>query len=79
MGNPFLKEFFNFEKNSKIFWPTKGGNNGRRERRNEGTTGMILPRPYSKPGKYCASEGPQELAGVFPEFLVTYSAASTAA
>ena len=38
------KKFF-FEKK---FLATKGGNDGRREQRKEGATGMILPRPYSK-------------------------------
>jgi hypothetical protein len=46
----FLKEFFDFEEIffGIFFWATKGGNDGRREQQNEGTTGMILPRPYSK-------------------------------
>ncbi len=36
----------NFEE--KILWATKGGNDGRREQRNEGTTGL---GPIQKPGK----------------------------
>ncbi len=46
------KDFFNYEKKMfKFPWDTKAGNNGvgnngMRERWNEGT--MILPRPYSK-------------------------------
>ncbi len=40
MGNPFLKEFLNFEGGGSIenFWATKGRNNGTKERQNEGTT-----------------------------------------
>ncbi len=40
----FWRNFRFWEK----IWATKGGNDGRREWRNEGMTGMILPRPYSK-------------------------------
>jgi hypothetical protein len=35
---------------SNFFWVMRGGNDEMRERRNEGTTGMILPWPYSKTG-----------------------------
>ncbi len=44
-GNPFLKEFFEFE---RFFGAMKRGNNGRREWQNEGTVGMILPQPCPK-------------------------------
>ncbi len=48
-GESISERIFDFEKIFlKKIWAMKGGNNGRRERRNEGTSGMILPRPYSK-------------------------------
>ncbi len=52
-GSPEASIFEGFffvlaKKIEEKIWATKGGNDERRERRNEGTTGMILPRPYSK-------------------------------
>ncbi len=52
-----MKEFFDFDKNFEFLDRQKAGtteqeNNGMREQREEGTTGMILPRPYSKTWYY---------------------------
>ncbi len=51
-GIHFWRNFSILTKNiffrKKNFLATKGGNDGRREQRKEGVTGMILPRPNSK-------------------------------